>query len=247
MKAMIFAAGLGLRLRPLTDTLPKCLLQVAGKTLLEHVVDRLKRAGVEAIMINVHHLAHQIQSFVEQKKSFGLRVEFSYEAELLDTGGGLKKVSEFFKSGPLEEDFFAYNSDVYAEVDLNAMLAFHKSHQADATLAVSRRETSRYLRFDPQLRLVGRENRKTGQEILLVPDISFERLAFAGIHVLSSRIFNFMRTQAGRFSILDTYMEAVRQGATLVGYRIDGSLWADIGSPEKLDALRRQLEGGKLF
>lgn len=211
--------------------------------MLEHVINRLKTAGVDAIAINVHHLADQVQSFVAQKKSFGLYVIFSYEAELLDTGGGLKKVQDFFKSGSLVQDtepFFVHNSDIYSEIDLNAMLAFHKSQKADATLAVNKHKTTRHLRFDRTLRLIGRENEHTGQEVVLVPGGAFERFSFTGIHVLSPHLFDFMQDQSGSFSIIDTYMKAIQEGATIVGYPTEGSFWMDMGSLEKLEVLRQK-------
>ncbi len=248
MKAMIFAAGLGLRLKPLTDIQPKCLVEVNGRTMLEHVIDRLKMVDVDAVIINIHHFARQIHSFVKQKNSFGLQVEFSYEEELLETGGGLKKASWFFKSDSAaqdEEPFFVHNSDVYSDIDLKAMLDFHRSHRAVATLAVNRHKTSRYLRFDTNQRLVGRENQKTGQEVLLTPGIEFERLSFTGIHVLSPKIFDYMQDQSGRFSIIDTYMKAIQEGALIIGYRADDSFWMDMGSVERLESLRQKLKSDK--
>ncbi|HEY6384668.1 MAG TPA: nucleotidyltransferase family protein [Candidatus Acidoferrum sp.] len=166
MKAMILAAGLGTRLRPLTDTRPKALVEINGCTLLEITLTRLRAYGVTEAIINVHHFTDMVVQYLKSKNNFGMRLEISREDDqLLDTGGGLKKASWFFQEDPahLEEPFLLHNVDVISTIDLAAMLRFHIEHQAQATLAVQTRESSRQLLFDDQLQLSGRRinNRDT--------------------------------------------------------------------------------------
>jgi len=158
MKAMILAAGLGTRLRPLTDTRPKALVEVAGRTLLEITLARLISFGVRDVIINVHHFPEMILDYLKAHDNFGLHIEISREEQLLDTGGGLKKASWFFlqDSAHSEEPFILHNVDVISTIDLRRMLEFHKEKQALATLAVQHRESSRQLLFDSNLRLCGR-------------------------------------------------------------------------------------------
>ncbi len=158
MKAMILAAGLGTRLKPLTDTRPKALVELAGRTLLEITLTRLRTFGVTEVIINVHHFADQILAYLKSHNNFGLRIEISREEVLLDTGGGLKKAASFFleDSNRLDEPFLLHNVDVISNIDLIRMLQFHNENHALATLAVQSRETSRPLLFDDHLQLRGR-------------------------------------------------------------------------------------------
>ena len=159
MKAMILAAGLGTRLRPLTDTRPKALVEINGRTLLEITITRLASVGVTEFMVNVHHFAGLVVQYLKSKNNFNMRIEISREDDqLLDTGGGLKKAASFFLDDParLDEPFLLHNVDVVSSIDLNAMLQFHKEHQALATLAVQARPSSRQLLFNDQLQLSGR-------------------------------------------------------------------------------------------
>ena len=165
MKAMILAAGLGTRLRPLTNDRPKALVEINGRTLLEITISRLRTFGVTEIIVNVHHHAEMILDYVKSKKNFGLRIEISHEEVLLDTGGGLKKAAWFFQENSAhpdsmqrDEPFLLHNVDVVSSIDVAAMLEFHKAHSALATLAVQHRETSRYLLFNNQLQLAGRRS-----------------------------------------------------------------------------------------
>jgi NDP-sugar pyrophosphorylase family protein len=158
MKAMILAAGLGTRLRPLTDTRPKALVELSGRTLLEITLTRLRTFGVTEVIINVHHFADQVIAYLKSHNNFGMRIEISREEVLLDTGGGLKKAAWFFLEDPagLDEPFLLHNVDVISNIDLSRMLQFHKENQALATLAVQSRETSRPLLFDNHNQLRGR-------------------------------------------------------------------------------------------
>src|SRR6202043_2058103 len=157
MKAMILAAGLGTRLRPLTDNRPKALVEIDGRTLLEITLSRLRKFGVSEVIINVHHFADMILEYLKTNDNFGMRIEVSREDVLLDTGGGLKKAAHFFVEGSSrpdsssEEPFIVHNVDVLSAIDLRRMVQFHTENQALATLAVQDRKTSRYLLFDDQL------------------------------------------------------------------------------------------------
>ena len=160
MKAMILAAGLGTRLRPLTDDRPKALVEINGRTLLEITLSRLRSFGVREVIINVHHFADMIVEYLKTNDNFGMRIEVSREEVLLDTGGGLKKAAHFFSRIPavLKNPFIVHNVDVLSTIDLRRMVQFHTENQALATLAVQDRKTSRYLLFDEQLQLCGRRS-----------------------------------------------------------------------------------------
>src|SRR5258706_3896685 len=168
MKAMILAAGLGTRLRPLTNDRPKALVELAGRTLLEITLARLRAFGIREVIINVHHFADLVVEYLKAHDDFGMRVEVSREETLLDTGGGLKKAAWFFLENAKrsEEPFILHNVDVLSTIDLDRMMRFHTENKALATLAVQERETSRYLLFDEQLQLCGRKAGREGQ-----PDI----------------------------------------------------------------------------
>ncbi len=163
MKAMILAAGLGTRLRPLTDGRPKALVEIAGRTLLEITLSRLRTFGVSEVIINVHHFADMILDYLKANKNFGLRIEISREDVLLDTGGGLKKAAWFFleDSSDPEDPFILHNVDVVSSIDLRRMTQFHVENHALATLPMQDRETSRYLLFNDQLQLCGRRSSST--------------------------------------------------------------------------------------
>jgi NDP-sugar pyrophosphorylase family protein len=167
MKAMILAAGLGTRLRPLTNDRPKALVEVAGRTLLEITIARLREFGVREVIVNVHHFAGMITEYLREKNNFGMRIEISEEGSLLDTGGGLKKAAWFFREeGPAAAPFILHNVDVISAIDLRRMLDFHTQNQALATLAVQQRQTSRYLLFDEQMRLCGRLGKEQKTELV---------------------------------------------------------------------------------
>ena len=191
MKAMIFAAGLGTRLKPLTDHMPKALVPVAGKPMLEHVIGKLKAAGFNEIVINVHHFANQIIDFLKEKNNFGIQIWISDETEeLLDTGGGIKKAAHFF-----DEPFLVHNADILSNVDLRTLYEHHLTSGNDATLLVSPRKTVRYLLFNDGNRLCGWVNKDTLQTkpegFVYQPEVQKE-YAFGGIHIISPTLFNYM-------------------------------------------------------
>jgi len=223
---LILAAGLGTRLRPITEKIPKALVEVDGKTLLEHAVDHLKTWGIEQIIINVHHLPGQIVEFLRQHQNFGLEIALSDETDqLLDTGGGLKKAGWFFTGN---DPFIVRNVDVLSNTDLGAMIGFHVSTHALATLAVRIRETSRYLMFDDEFQLCGWKNLVTGQTILTRPQQgNLRNYAFSGIQVISPEIFSQI-SEEGRFSLIDLYLR-LSAGQRIVGYPDEVSAWRDAG------------------
>ncbi len=192
MKAMILAAGFGTRLRPLTDDRPKALVKVAGRTMLEITLSRLRACGVREVIINVHHFAGMIIDYLEANDNFGLRIEVSREELLLDTGGGLKQAAWFFleDSNRLEEPFILHNVDVISTIDLQRMVQFHADQQALATLAVQDRETSRYLLFDEQLQLCGRRSGPNEKPEIVRSSPQLQAQAFSGIHVISPRLLD---------------------------------------------------------
>jgi NDP-sugar pyrophosphorylase family protein len=235
MKAMILAAGLGTRLRPLTDSRPKALVEVAGRTLLEITLSRLRKCGVTEVIVNVHHFADMVVEYLKANKNFGMRMEVSREDVLLDTGGGLKKASWFFLEDPkrLDEPFLLHNVDVISTIDLARMLQFHKEHHALATLAVQTRETSRYLLFDGQLQLCGRRAGRDQEPEIVRPSSQLQPLAFSGIHAISPRLLP-MLTEEGIFSIIPSYLRLAAEGENIVAFRADEYYWRDLGRPNDL-------------
>jgi NDP-sugar pyrophosphorylase family protein len=231
MKAMILAAGLGTRLRPLTDHRPKALVEIAGRTLLEITLSRLVAFGIREVIINVHHFADAILDYLKTNDNFGMRIEVSRENVLLDTGGGLKKAAYFFleRSNRLGEPFILHNVDVISTIDLRRMVQFHTENQALATLAVQDRETARYLLFDEQLKLCGR---RRGPETEFVrPSRQVQALAFSGIHVISPRLLAMM-IEEGVFSIITSYLRLAARGENILAFRADEYYWRDLGRPD---------------
>lgn len=237
MKAMIFAAGLGTRLKPLTDNLPKALVPINGITLLEYAIEKLKKAGVTGIIINVHYLADKVEVFLKEKNNFGINICLSDEREeLLNTGGGLKKALDFFDTVP----FFVYNVDILSNIDLRQMYDSHIENKALATLAVSRRKTSRYLLFNERNELCAWENRKTAEKKIINSESLLSPLAFSGIQVVSPRIKNHL-TENGAFSIIDAYLRLAKMHK-IHAYDHTGDLWFDIGKIKEFTELEQKVE-----
>ena len=225
-KAMILAAGLGTRLRPITNSMPKALVKIGGRTLLEGAIRHLADYGVKEIVINVHHFADQVIQYLDQNRNFGLNITISDERDqLLDTGGGLKKVSRFFTGG---KPFFVRNVDIVSDLDLHNMMEHHLKSHALATLAVRNRKTSRYFLFDPDHRLCGWTNLKTGENILSIESkMNLEMLAFSGIQILSPEIFPLI-TEEGKFSLTSLYLRLAKDHL-IKGFQDRGSIWRDVG------------------
>ncbi|HEY6264782.1 MAG TPA: nucleotidyltransferase family protein [Candidatus Acidoferrum sp.] len=249
MKAMILAAGLGTRLRPLTDTRPKALVEINGRTLLEITLTRLRTFGISEVILNVHHLASQIIDYLRSKNNFNLRIEISREDDLLlDTGGGLKKAAWFFLEDPknLDEPFLLHNVDVLSSIDFTPMLQFHKDHHALATLAVQSRESGRQLLFDDHLQLSGRRaGRDHAPEIVRSSD-QLKALAFSGIHLISPRLLPLL-TEQGPFSIVDSYLRLAAQSHPILAFRVDQYYWRDLGRPADLTQAALDLQQNSLL
>lgn len=234
MKALIFAAGLGTRLRPLTDHLPKALVPVAGVPLLQRVIIKLKEAGYKDITINIHHRGQQIIDFLKANQNFGINIHISDERELLlDTGGGILHARAFLDGN---EPFLVHNADILTDASLPELLQTHLQRGAEATLFIGRRETTRYLLFDNDFRLHGWENKKNGQIRPKDLNGSYQEWAFGGIHILSPSIFRYMDnpTWQGRpFSIIDFYL-SICSNISLYGCPAKATHWFDTGTPETL-------------
>lgn len=245
MKAMVLAAGLGTRLRPLTDDRPKALVEVAGRTLLEITLSRLRTFGIREVIVNVHHFADMVVAYLKANDNFGMRIEISREDVLLDTGGGLKKAGHFFleASRHPDEPFILHNVDVISAIDLRRMVQFHIDNQALATLAVQDRKTSRYLLFDGRLQLCGRRSGRDGKTELVRPSAQTEALAFAGIHVISPRLIR-MLVEEGAFSIVTSYLRLASENEKIMAFRADDYYWRDLGRPEDLKQAAQDLQRG---
>ncbi len=230
MKAMIFAAGLGTRLRPLTENRPKALVEVSGLSLLEFSIRRLKLFGFREIIINIHYHGDQIVAFLQQNENFGIHIEVSDERDLLlDTGGGLKKAAWFLKDAP----FLVYNADILSDLDLGKLYETHLANDHLATLAVQQRDTSRAFLFDENGLLCGWQNAATGAVKHSRPAATTTPLAFSGIHVLSPEIFTFMPEAVPVFSIVDVYLKAAASHP-IAAYPHD-SRWVDVGKISELE------------
>lgn len=242
MKAMVLAAGLGTRLRPLTDDRPKALVEVGGRTMLEITLSRLRTFGIRDVIINVHHFADLVLAYLKANANFGMNIEISREEVLLDTGGGLKKAAEFFlRDATPAEPFILHNVDVISNIDLARMVQVHTKDQALATLAVQNRETSRYLLFDQALHLCGRRSGRDQKVEWARPSQPVQALAFSGIHIISPRLLAMM-TEEGAFSIITTYLRLAGAAETILAFPADEYYWRDLGKPENVTQAAQDLK-----
>ena len=231
MNAMIFAAGLGTRLRPLTNDRPKALVEVAGKPLLRHQIEKLKASGFEHIVVNIHHFGQQIVDFLAQHENFGIDIKISDERELLlDTGGGIKAAMRLFDN---DDPILIHNVDIVSDIDLREL---YSKHQGKATLAINKRETSRYLLFDEQRHMKGWTNIKTGEvKPSSINKDALQMFAFSGIHVIDKSIKDYLDAEERvAFPIMDFYI-SLCQKAEVNGIDVTGKQWVDCGKPEHLD------------
>jgi NDP-sugar pyrophosphorylase family protein len=253
---MILAAGLGTRLGAITETIPKALVDVAGRSALEHVARRLIHAGADRLIINVHHHARRIIRHVEERDAFGVDVVFSHEEEApLETGGGVLAAAPHFRR---DTPFILHNVDVLTDADLRAMYAAHRQGDALATLAVSDRHSSRTLIFDDH-GLIGRADARPGTTSDARPGTASDarpgttsmvraakhgtrEWAFAGIHVVSPLLLDRL-VERGAFSIMEAYLRLAGEGAKIAPFDITGATWLEIGTPERLETARRTLTG----
>jgi len=250
MKAMIFAAGLGTRLRPLTNDRPKALVEIEGRTLLEIALARLREFGVREVVVNVHHFADKVVEYLKARDGFGMRIAISREDKLLlDTGGGLKKAAEFFlgdaRAVEGEEPIVVHNVDVLSTIDLAKMVEAHRKRKALVTLAVQERKTSRYLLFDEEMLLCGRRIGEMATAEVVRRSRRALPLAFAGIHVVSPRIFAGL-TEDGAFSIVTSYLRLAGEGESIAGFRVDGAYWRDVGRLDDLERAAEDLRAGRV-
>lgn len=235
MKAMILAAGLGTRLYPITQNTPKALVSINGKTLLEHTILKLKEAGFDELIINLHHFPDQIIDFVKSKNDFNIRIEFSDErTELLDTGGAIKKATSFFNDN---KPFLVHNVDILSNINLQDVYNEHTKQKDRLTsLVVSQRDTFRYLLFDDNMSLCGWTNTKT-KEIKPNANMNidlYEKYAFSGIQIISPTIFDLMEKEENRFPMMPFYLKHCTK-QKIVGYVPDNLKLLDVG---KIDVLK---------
>lgn len=242
MKAMIFAAGLGTRLRPLTDSMPKALVPVGGIPMLQRVMMKLKAAGISEFVVNVHHFAQQIEDFLAKNGDFGVHVDISREpGQPLETGGGIRKAEPFLKGGR----FLVHNVDMLSDLDVGSFLAADDPSSLATLLVTDSDEADRYLLFDGDMRLAGWTNVRTGEVRSPYPGFDSSgcrRLSFCGIHLVSPEVFPLMRDWPERFSITDFYLSMAATHAIRAAY-VPGLRIIDIGSPEKLAEAERSVAG----
>jgi NDP-sugar pyrophosphorylase family protein len=247
MKAMILAAGLGTRLRPLTDDRPKALVEIGGRTMLEITLTCLREFGVQDVIVNVHHFADKVIDYLKANRNFGMRIEISREDVLLDTGGGLKQAGWFFLENVFPENkdqpFILHNVDVLSGIDLHRMMESHSKNGALATLAVQQRESSRYLLFDQKQQLCGRKKGRGASLEIVRPSTELTELAFSGIHVISPRLLAQWK-ENGVFSIIDAYLRLVGEGEKIMAFRADEYYWRDLGKPESVQQAAKDITRG---
>jgi MurNAc alpha-1-phosphate uridylyltransferase len=238
MKAMILAAGVGTRMKPFTDSHPKALAVVNGKTLLQRNIEYLAGFGIKDVIVNVHHFANQLQKFITKNHGFGSNITISDESDaILETGGGLKKAGWFFTDSQLP--FVVINVDVLTDLDLGEMIDQHMKLQPLATLAVTSRKTSRYFLFDEMPNLCGWKNEKTGEQKISREAKSYTEKAFSGIHVISPQIFPLLKTSVlpsgvkDRFSMVDVYLELAKTHA-ITAFDHSNTKFVDVGKPESI-------------
>ena len=239
MRAMILAAGLGTRLKPLTDSTPKALIKIKNQTLLELQIKKLKAEGFDQIIINVHHFADRIKEYLQQNNFFDCSIEISDEnKKLLDTGGALKKAAHFFSDG---KPFLVYNVDILSNVNLKKFIEAHSSSSSNATLAVQDRKSSRKFLFDKYLTLCGWMNEKTNERIISKGDeTEFSSYAFSGIQVIDHRIFQYFPDK-DVFSLVELYLSAAKH-EIINGYVHNEDEWMDLGKIENLNQAEEQFD-----
>ena len=242
MKAMILAAGLGTRLKPITNDIPKALVRLGDKNLLEYAILRLKKFGVSEIIINIHHHADKIIDYLKGAHYSNITIELSMEDQLLNTGGGLKKAAWFLKG---EDPFLLLNVDIISDIDLKKFADYHRRYKGLATVAVRTRKTKRYLLFNDDYQLIGWKSEDTGEQIIVKKETPFILpFSFMGIHAISPEIFTKM-PQKDTFSIIDFYLDLAGQGEIIKAFRSNSSLWFDVGKLGNLKTLQEIIEREK--
>ncbi len=228
---MIFAAGLGTRLKPFTDHSPKALAEVNGRSLLEHNIRYLQRYDIYDVVINVHHFASMVIEKLKDNNGFGSNVSVSDEQEaLLETGGGLMKALDFFEG---ESDYVVMNADILTSLDLGKMIDHHQNIGGMATLAVMKRDSSRQLLFNDDLTLCGWINNGTGEERISRPDLSTAKFSFSGVQVVSADLMKNIPF-SGKFSMIDVYLYQAKS-YIIKGFDHTGNRFIDVGKPGSIE------------
>ncbi len=237
MKAIIFAAGLGTRLKPLTDNCPKAMVLLNGKPLIWHSINYMKKYGIDDITVNVHHFADQITNYLTEN-DFGVKINISDEREcLLDTGGGIFKAKNFLLG---EEPFIACNVDIITSLNLKEAIDIHLKNKPIATLVVRKRETSRYFMFNERMKLSGWVNNSTGEEVISNAGFgNSEPYAFSGIQIISPKIFDLI-LYMGKISITTLYL-SIAQKNKIFGYVDNSDFWMDLGKPGQIEVAEKYL------
>jgi NDP-sugar pyrophosphorylase family protein len=240
MKAMILAAGKGTRLGNLTESSPKVLIDINGKTMLQHAVEKCTASGFDDIIINIHHFADQVKNEIEKLNRLGFRIAISDERDkLLETGGGLFKARDFFDKDP----FLLYNADIITDNNISLLLGNHHKNRSLATLAVRNREGARYLLVNREGLLRGWCNRATGERIITGSiDEKLTEIAFSSIHIIEPEIFNYMTEGVYTMTALYLQLAALHRISTV---RIDDGYWFNVGTPEILEEVREYFRSGK--
>jgi MurNAc alpha-1-phosphate uridylyltransferase len=230
MKGMIFAAGLGTRFKPWTDSHPKALARVNGKSLLQRNIEYFQKYGITEVVVNVHHFAEQIIDAVKQNNGWGSKILISDESnEVLETGGGLLKARNLLEGG---EPFVTINADILTDLNLKRLIDYHKDYKPLVSFGVTSRKTSRYFLFDEYDRLCGWRNKKTAEEIIALPKNKLVERAYSCVVVFEPKIFSLI-PQRGKFSIVETYLSLAKDNLIL-GYDHTGDKFADVGKPESV-------------
>ncbi|MEI7828533.1 MAG: nucleotidyltransferase family protein [Prolixibacteraceae bacterium] len=242
MKAFILAAGLGTRLFPYTSDKPKALVELNGVTLLERAIRKVHELEISETIINIHHFGNQIVDFLNEKHYFNLPITISDEGDqLLDTGGAILKAHSLLGD---DEPFLVYNVDILSSIDLKALNHYHIQKAGIATMAVRERSTDRYLVFNPEMRLSGWRNVKTGEEILTEGNTLLHNLAFSGIQIVDPKIFPLI-TETGKFSVIQLYLRLAKE-QYIFGYHDPSEHWMDLGKPDQLIEAQRKCENWEM-
>jgi NDP-sugar pyrophosphorylase family protein len=229
-KAIIFSAGLGTRFKPWTDTHPKALAVVNGKSLLQRNIEYLQSYGIKEVVVNIHHFPDQIIEAVKKNNGWGSNVVISDESDqVLETGGGLVKARPLLDG---DQPFFSLNVDILTNLDLNKLMAFHQQHKSLITFGITNRKSSRVLLFDENSRLCGWKNVATGETKISIDKPNLKEMAYSCVVIYEPKIFSLIR-QSGKFSIMDTYLDLAAEHVIL-GYDHSGDNLVDVGKPESV-------------
>lgn len=239
MKAFIFAAGLGTRLFPYTQSRPKAMVPILGKPMIEHLILKLKKHQITDIIINIHHFGEQIIDFLGKNNDFGCNITISDERDLLlNTGGGLKKILELLDK---DEDVLVHNVDVLCDLDFSELIKFHQENESIASLLVQKRNTSRYLLFNDSNELCAWVNKKTGETIPSSIELSdYQEFAFSGIHMVNKKALAYFPEEES-FGLIPVYLE-MSKGQKISAMEINNNFWLDLGKPEAIEIADKWLK-----